>query len=256
MPFLDTLERRYGHLAIPGLIRYVAILQVAVYLVRMFNPAYVHQLDLNTEAIRAGQVWRLISFIFVPGGDGILWAVFMPLFMFFLSDFLEQLIGSFRTTLFVFFVMLILGTCTVAGFPLPASMPGTRVLFTNLFLALACAAPRYQINLMGLVPVELRWLALVDLGLIFLSIMTFPDFAATIITGHLPAALFAWPILHRNTGPSERLRKLRGKSPYEPGKTGDAFHTCSRCQRTEISNPELEFRSDEEGNEYCREHLP
>ena len=37
----------------------------------------------------------------------------------------------------------------------------------------------------------------------------------------------------------------------------EPLHRCTVCQRTERSNPELDFRvSSRDGNDYCMEHLP
>jgi hypothetical protein len=35
----------------------------------------------------------------------------------------------------------------------------------------------------------------------------------------------------------------------------DSFHRCKTCGRTEKSDPDLEFRMAEDGEEYCGDHL-
>jgi predicted DNA repair protein MutK len=35
-----------------------------------------------------------------------------------------------------------------------------------------------------------------------------------------------------------------------------SFHTCVLCDRTEVTDPGLEFRVGHDGREYCAEHLP
>jgi hypothetical protein len=35
-----------------------------------------------------------------------------------------------------------------------------------------------------------------------------------------------------------------------------AFHACAHCQRSDLSDPTLEFRVGADGREYCTEHLP
>jgi hypothetical protein len=48
-----------------------------------------------------------------------------------------------------------------------------------------------------------------------------------------------------------RKRKFDKDKP-----TGEsAFHRCKTCGRTEVSDPDLEFRMAEDGEEYCGDHL-
>ena len=250
MPILDSLERRYGHLAIAGLIRYIAIMQLACFLILLVNPEYSQKLYLYWSFVLEGQVWRLISFLFIPTGDGIIWAVFTPLFMFFISDLLEQYMGAFRVNLFVLLFMAV--QIALAASDMLIFSPGSSVLLLmNLFLAICLVAPTYVINLYGIIPVQLRWLGLLDLGILGLMMLSAPDKALGIFLSMLPVMAFAWPMFKRATA-----QKLRGKNPLAAAAKGTAFNECSVCQRTEISNPELEFRVAEDGSEYCNEHLP
>src|ERR1700750_1399229 len=66
MPVLDKLERRLGCIAIPGLLRYVAALSALVFVLYKLDPASLRLLDLNANAVMHGQVWRLVTYIFVP----------------------------------------------------------------------------------------------------------------------------------------------------------------------------------------------
>lgn len=67
MNWLYKLERRFGRFGIPNLMLYVAAGQAIVWLVVMFAyyPLYF-LLDLNRTGLFAGQVWRLVSFVFLP----------------------------------------------------------------------------------------------------------------------------------------------------------------------------------------------
>ena len=49
-------------------------------------------------------------------------------------------------------------------------------------------------------------------------------------------------------------RQRMFKAAKEP--VGMAFHSCALCDRTEVTDPRLEFRVDRDGREYCRDHLP
>ncbi|MGZ5503784.1 MAG: rhomboid family intramembrane serine protease, partial [Chthoniobacterales bacterium] len=70
MTLLDKLERRIGFIAIPGLIRIVVGFTALVYVLTFLTPEIFSILDLNPARIRRGEVWRLVTYIFIPRGIG------------------------------------------------------------------------------------------------------------------------------------------------------------------------------------------
>src|SRR2546430_12813039 len=70
MRMLDKLERRLGFIAIPGLIRIVVGFTALAYVLTFLNPEIFSVLDLKPERIRHGEIWRLITYIFIPRGTG------------------------------------------------------------------------------------------------------------------------------------------------------------------------------------------
>src|SRR5207237_10166716 len=66
MTWLDKIERRIGFLAVPGLLRYVGFLTALVFVLEKVNPGYLRLLDLDAVAVMHGEVWRLITYIFIP----------------------------------------------------------------------------------------------------------------------------------------------------------------------------------------------
>ena len=66
MTWLDKLERRFGFLAIPGLTRIVVGLTALVWGLIWLNPDFRFALDLDPARILHGEVWRLITYIFLP----------------------------------------------------------------------------------------------------------------------------------------------------------------------------------------------
>ena len=62
MRWIYVLERRFGHLAIPGLIRIVVMFNVLVYLLMLSGRReFVEMLTLRPDRVMAGEVWRLVS---------------------------------------------------------------------------------------------------------------------------------------------------------------------------------------------------
>ncbi|MDP9254379.1 MAG: rhomboid family intramembrane serine protease, partial [Verrucomicrobiota bacterium] len=113
MNLLDKLERRLGFLAIPGLIRIIVAFNALVFVLVRLNPDFQFVLDLNPARIMHGEVWRLVTYIFLPQTFSFLWVVFVLWFLWFIGEGLEQAWGAFRLTLY--FLVGMIGT-TIAAF--------------------------------------------------------------------------------------------------------------------------------------------
>lgn len=133
MSAMDKLERRLGFLAVPGLLRYVAALTALVFILYKIDPHYLPLIDLNVDSIRHGQVWRLITYIFVPQIGSLLpdWvnAAFAVIFLIWVGDRLEEAWGAFRLTMF--FLVGMIGT-TIAAVVFGATFSNT-MLYSSLF---------------------------------------------------------------------------------------------------------------------------
>src|SRR5262249_51888484 len=96
MPLLDKLERRFGFLGIPGLIRIVVGLNALVFMLVRLNPDFGSALDLDPARISHGEIWRLVTYIFLPQTSSFLWILLLLWFLWFIGEGLEQAWGSFR----------------------------------------------------------------------------------------------------------------------------------------------------------------
>ena len=104
MNWLDRAEARYGHLAIPGLGRILVGFNLLVYVLYKIYPETLQLLALNPALVWQGQVWRLFTFIFIPGFGspfGELVGILMYLlYINFIAAGLEQAIGAFKLNVF------------------------------------------------------------------------------------------------------------------------------------------------------------
>src|SRR5258708_21157326 len=66
MSWLNWLENRVGFLAIPRLIPAIALLNLFVFILVPFERDFVSYLTLEPALVLQGQVWRLVSYIFIP----------------------------------------------------------------------------------------------------------------------------------------------------------------------------------------------
>jgi len=253
MTFLDHAESRLGRLAIPGLIRYIVLLNALVYLLgRLTGGAYIGALEMNPTAIWSGEVWRLVTWIFIPLQFSPLWILFYLLFLWFLGDVLESAWGAFRTTLFYFTGAF---ACTIAALFL-GNLGANAFLNLSLLLAVGTVAPDLQILLLFVIPVRIKWVALAYFVLLVLGSIGLPpgdQLAIAISLGNY--ILFFGPALVRRM--ADRRTTLIRRAKFEAAKLGDdTLHRCSVCGRTEASDPDLDFRVTSDGTEYCTEHLP
>ncbi len=161
MSFLDKLERRFGFIAIPGLLRYIAILTALVFVLYKVDPSYLVLIDLDPSAIGRGQVWRLVTYLFIPQLTSLLplpdWlnAAFYVLFLWWMGNGLEGAWGPFRLTLFVLIGMI--GT-TVAALLFGASFSNI-MLTASLFFAFANFFPDVVIYFAYVLPLKVKWIA-------------------------------------------------------------------------------------------------
>ena len=138
----------------------------------------------------------------------------------------------------------------------------TSYINMSIFLAFACMYPDMQVLLMFIIPIKMKWMAVVYGVLIALS------FFETGWAGRMAIFMsllnfiiffFSTRNLKRYT-PHEvhRRQKFKADMRRPQGYAGGAKHKCAVCGRTELDDPTLEFRfcSKCEGNyEYCQDHL-
>ncbi len=153
---LARLERRIGRFAIPRLAMVIAITSAVVYALDMMRPGFLFRLMLIPQLVAAGEVWRLISWIFVPPGGSLFWTAIAILFYANVGTTLEGTWGSFKLN--VYYLIGILGT--IAG-AFATGMPMTSVyLHPTIFLAWGTLFPNEQILLFFIVPVRAKWIAM------------------------------------------------------------------------------------------------
>src|SRR5215470_19641224 len=171
MSLLDKLERRLGFLGIPGLMRIVVGLTALVFLLVRLNPGFRFVLDLDPGRIRHGEIWRLITYIFLPQTDSFLWVFLLLWFLWFIGEGLERAWGSFRLTLY--FLVGMIGT-TAAAFFFGSNFSNSMLLM-SLFLAFAHFYPEEIIYILFILPVRIKWLAWVAGAFLLLGFFVNPN---------------------------------------------------------------------------------
>jgi hypothetical protein len=249
---LDWLERHLSRFAIPRLVRYVVILNALVFILVTLDPKYISALVLDRDAILQGQVWRLVSWIFIPDTLSPIWVIFYLMVVWWTGDLLEGTWGAFRLNAYYFLGMFF---CVASALIFGAS-GGNMFLNLSLFLAVATLAPNLEILFLLVIPLKLKWVALISL--------LWP--AYILVTGSLPVKmivimclgnylLFFAPALIRRSHENRKIQQRRAK--FETNKDiSPTLHRCEACGITEVTDPHADFRVANDGKEYCTRHLP
>lgn len=252
MAFLDKLERKFRGMAIPNITLYIVIGQAFFYLAAYSGNLDVSRMLMIPSRVLQGEWWRLIAFIFMPPSTSILFVFFGLYFFYLMGSALESHWGEFRYNVF----LLIGWMMTVAvAFLIPNGTATNIFIGASVFLAFAHLYPEFTIYIFFILPVRIKWLALLTwigygFSLLFGSWST-RIFVLASIGNYL--LFFGNDILWRiKTG----QRKMKQQARAIAG-SGEPFHRCTICGKSDVSHPDMEFRycPDCNGLGYCMEHI-
>ncbi len=274
MNWIARLEKKFGRYAIRNLMFYLMALYLAGFILVLVNPSFYYDyLALNPEMVMKGQVWRLVTFLIQPPSSDILYFLLYMYLYYILGTTLERAWGSFTFDLYIVIGILghILGAMVVywvTGYNGAPFYYDLHYLYMSLFLAFALTFPEMEFLLFFLVPIKAKYLALIDLvvfgyGIIMgsmssrivaiLSLINFVLFALTLYKGGVRDRAKQ---AARKADFAHKMRQGEREAIHRG--TGGSRHRCAVCGRTELTNPELEFRycSQCDGAyEYCMDHL-
>lgn len=153
--WLNRLERKYGRFGIPNLTNILVGGQILILAIELFvDRTVTYWVALNRTLLLQGQLWRILTFVFVPfSGGSILSVVLGIYFTWFIGTALEREWGDFRYT--VYFVLGMLGT--VLACLLTGGTASTYCLSLSLLLAFAMLYPEVQLLLFFVIPVRVKY---------------------------------------------------------------------------------------------------
>ena len=276
----DAVDRfAYSHprFGIPGLIRYIVFGTAIVYLLLQFSSySAISFLTFNWAMVLRGELWRLVTFIFVPGSTSPLWLLLSLYFTYFIGTLLEREWGTAKFNLYYFSgVVLTILTGIISHYAFGYStISGTGYVSMAMFLAFAALYPDMQVLLFFFIPIKVKWIALVDVALFLLEILgslaRLDLFGALLpVVALLNFLVFFWTDLVSALG-YQRSRSrhqhshqtIQFKSAVRAQRQKEADrgyrHKCAVCGRTDTDFPDLEFRYCSRCAGYhcfCQEHI-
>jgi hypothetical protein len=260
--WVARLERRFGRHAPKNLTWWLVGLSGLTYALLYVKPDLLFDLVLDPDAVARGEVWRLVTFLFLPWGGGggalgPLWTLLALWFLYVVGTSLEAEWGSFKFDLYY----LVGALATIASALLVGPVTNAY-LNLSLVLAFATVFPDYEILAFLIIPVKMKWLGLLDAAFLAYTFVTGTmQIRAGIVVAMLNYLLFfAAPLAQRLRGRAEvaaRRRRFEGFSAVPERKP----RVCAKCGRSEKDDPTLEFRVCDCADrcrgkltEYCLEH--
>lgn len=267
--WIDKMERKFGRYAIHNLTIFLVAIYAAGYFATLCVPKILLYFTLEPGLIMQGQIWRLISWMMVPYGGNIFIELLVMYMFYNLGRTLENVWGAFRYNLYILsgIIFNIAGAFILYAYA--GGIVGYGILFSpyymymSLFLACAVIMPEMEFLIYFMIPVKIKWLAIFDVVLLVIeAIRGGMAIRIVIVASLLNFILFF--LGNRRMQPYTPKQMVRKKKFQKEIKRpvnqyeGGARHKCAVCGRTELDDPNLEFRycSRCNGNyEYCQDHL-
>jgi hypothetical protein len=165
MKWLWRLESRYGRYAIRNLTLYIAALNLAVFLLFLFpgGNRLISMLVLSPGHVLKGEIWRLVTFVFLPETFSTLWIFFSVYLVYMIGAWLESSWGRFKLNLYYFTGMLgsIIGSF-ITYFVTGSGFTTGYYLNMSMFLAFATLFPETEFRLFFILPVKAKYLGIFD----------------------------------------------------------------------------------------------
>lgn len=277
MSFSKRLKSKLQRWAIPNPTSYLIAGQALFYLLSHLGNNEMGGFDLTKimllpGKVMEGEVWRLFSFVFFPPGERPIFVIFVWLLTYRFGTALETVWGTYRFNIFLliaFFSMIaahfvlwavggdmaVVSTLVNIRTISKGSVDTNTFVYGTLFLAFARLFPDYVIQLMFILPIRIRWLALITwiaYGYVFLR----GDWAIKVIV--LASLVNYFVFLGRDHLREIKQGQRRRTFQAKVAKAAKPSHTCRVCGANSDDSPKLAFRycSKCAGQCcYCPEHI-
>ena len=250
---IDRFCAKHPRFGISNLMLYIVIGQVAVFILDLFFRGMLssYWLPFSRDLILHGQVWRLVTFIFLPSDSGNPFFLLLGCYFYYwIGTMLEREWGTARFTLFYLSgVVLSVLSGMILGI--------TDIYYINLsiFLVIATLYGEMQVLLFFVIPIKMKWMALIDVALILVAVIQNLMYGSW-VGALLPLASFVnyfiftrpfWGaklgVLRRRADPKVvNFKRVQKQAQKQAKATGGYRHKCAVCGITDADDPNMEFR--------------
>ncbi len=172
---INLFSYKHPDFGVMGLMKYIAIANAVFWIINFIQPRFISYLAFNPYYIFRGQIWRLISFVFIPPSTSIL-GIIAIYFYYVIGNILEMNWGTAKFNLFTLsgiLMTMLYGFLCYFVLHIGISLTAEYV-FLSMFFAFALLFPDTQVLYMFLIPIKMKWLALLDLVFFIAGIFTSP----------------------------------------------------------------------------------
>lgn len=259
---VDRFAYNHPNFGIPNLMKFIVAGNIIVFLLlRLSNYSLYGYLGFNWGQVLHLQLWRLVSFIFVPDVSNVFFLIINLYFYYFIGNLLEREWGTPKFNLYYLsgvVLTILVGIIGYYGFSSSYTIFGTYYVSMSMFLAFAALYPEAQVLLFFVIPIKMKWLAILDVVLFAVDILG-ALLRLDIISALIPVIallnflVFFWSDLAEAFGSRQRMARHRNshqtiqfKSAVKQQQKKEAQqgyrHKCCVCGRTDADYPDLEFR--------------
>ena len=262
---------------IPNLMLYIVLGTAVVYVMSRIagNTFLYYLLCFDRTAILHGQIWRLITYPLTYSAGNLLLTAVVLFCYYSLGRAMENIWGTLRFNLYYLSGVVMMDIyCMIFG-----GTADVAYLNMSLFLAYATLFPSATFLLFFIIPVKAWLFALIDLALVLVGLFSYPFpynlFSVISLANYflffgkdvLNVIPMSWRVnaarlLQRKPPVQKKAKVIRfDAGSYEASQAtvkAPYTHKCTVCGRTDVSNPELEFRYCSKCRGYycyCQEHI-
>lgn len=253
MAVLEKLEKKFRRVGIPNITLYLVGGQAIVYMFGITEQIDITRLLLIPANVLRGEVWRLFTFIFMPSFTNPVFMLFALYLFYLMGTALENYWGTFRYNVF----LLIGYAATVAVAFLTPNVPASNIfLGGSIFLAFATLNPDFELAIFFILPVKIKWLALLTwIGYIFQIVVGSWTTRFMVLASICNYLVF----FSRDIWSGMKTHRWRmERKAQEFARQNEPIHRCTACGRTDKDHPTLTFRYCTQcaGTPcYCQDHL-
>ncbi len=246
---IDKFCSRHPRFGVPNLAMYIAIAQAVVGILDLLMRGRLIPMLLFLRPFIGPplfQVWRLITFILVPQSTNPFYLLLGCYVVFWTGQMLEREWGTARFTLFYLcgVVLSIVGGLLLGG---------TSIYYIHLsfFLVIATMYSEMQVLFMFVLPIKMKWLAILDVALILLEAVESGPFVLLLaLPSFINYFIFTWPFWSMKLGFARRradpqvinFKRAQKQAQKRAQETGGYLHKCAVCGITDQDDPNMEFR--------------
>lgn len=275
MNWMNKLEKKIGRYAIPNISLYLIIAYV-VGQVLYYTPlsGILNWFSFAPQLIFRGQVWRLVTWIFIPIPTNMFLALIFMFCLFSMSRSLEMFIGTFKMNVYIIggiilndvLGLVVYGITKACGFGISPYLTPYYILL-SIFMALAICIPDAQVNIWFVLPIKMKWMLIfyfLDLGYEIYCYFRVSWLTGVVVGSQIIFALINLGLFFLFSKPRRSIKQMKRQREFHaqfkeprPG-SGITTHKCAVCGRTEKDDPGLVFRYCSKcagAKEYCQEHL-